>query len=55
MESGVRAIAVNAIFGIVYASLARTAIGEGVRQYAPGTDNADALWRKTEDMVGETF
>lgn len=32
-----------------------TPISEGVRQYALDTANADALWRKTEEMVGETF
>ena len=32
-----------------------TPISEGVRQYALDTANADALWRKTEQMVGETF
>lgn len=32
-----------------------TPVSEGVRQYALDTANAEALWRKTEDMVGETF
>ncbi|MFM0018889.1 SDR family NAD(P)-dependent oxidoreductase [Paraburkholderia azotifigens] len=32
-----------------------TPVSEGVRQYALDTANAEALWRKTEEMVGETF
>jgi NAD(P)-dependent dehydrogenase (short-subunit alcohol dehydrogenase family) len=32
-----------------------TPVSEGVRRYALDPTNADALWRKTEEMVGETF
>jgi hypothetical protein len=32
-----------------------SAISEGVRGYALDPSNADALWRKSEDMVRETF
>lgn len=32
-----------------------SAISEGVRQYALDPVNAEALWRKSEEMVGESF
>jgi NAD(P)-dependent dehydrogenase (short-subunit alcohol dehydrogenase family) len=32
-----------------------TAISEGVRGYALDPDNADALWKKSEELVGESF
>ncbi|MFM0592814.1 MULTISPECIES: SDR family NAD(P)-dependent oxidoreductase [Paraburkholderia] len=32
-----------------------TPISEGVRRYALDTDHAAALWRKSEEMVGESF
>ena len=32
-----------------------TAISEGVRAYALDPDNAEALWAKSEEMVGERF
>ena len=32
-----------------------TPISEGVRRYALDTANAEALWRKSEEMVGESF
>jgi NAD(P)-dependent dehydrogenase (short-subunit alcohol dehydrogenase family) len=32
-----------------------TPISEGVRGYALGVAHADALWRKSEEMVGESF
>jgi NAD(P)-dependent dehydrogenase (short-subunit alcohol dehydrogenase family) len=32
-----------------------TPVSEGVRRYALDVANADALWRKTEEMVGESF
>jgi NAD(P)-dependent dehydrogenase (short-subunit alcohol dehydrogenase family) len=32
-----------------------TPVSEGVRKYALDRANADALWRKTEEMVGEFF
>jgi NAD(P)-dependent dehydrogenase (short-subunit alcohol dehydrogenase family) len=32
-----------------------TAISEGVRGYALDANNADALWEKTEELVGESF
>jgi hypothetical protein len=30
-------------------------ISEGVRAYALDSANAEALWKKSEEMVGETF
>ena len=30
-------------------------ISEGVRGYALNPDNAEALWKKSEEMVGESF
>jgi NAD(P)-dependent dehydrogenase (short-subunit alcohol dehydrogenase family) len=32
-----------------------SAISEGVRKYAIDENNAEALWKKSEEMVGETF
>jgi NAD(P)-dependent dehydrogenase (short-subunit alcohol dehydrogenase family) len=32
-----------------------TPVSEGVRQYALDAANAEALWRKTEEMAGESF
>ena len=32
-----------------------TPVSEGVRQYALDAAHADALWRKSEEMVGESF
>ena len=32
-----------------------SAISEGVRGYALDRDNAEALWKKSEELVGETF
>jgi NAD(P)-dependent dehydrogenase (short-subunit alcohol dehydrogenase family) len=32
-----------------------TAVSEGVRSYALDPKNADALWKKSEEMVGESF
>ncbi|AUT64102.1 SDR family NAD(P)-dependent oxidoreductase [Paraburkholderia terrae] len=32
-----------------------TPVSEGVRQYALDAANAEALWRKTEEMIGESF
>ena len=32
-----------------------TAISEGVRAYALDSTNAEALWKKSEEMVGESF
>ena len=32
-----------------------TAVSEGVRAYALDSNTAEALWKKTEEMVGETF
>ncbi len=32
-----------------------TAVSEGVRAYALDAKNAEALWKKSEEMVGETF
>jgi NAD(P)-dependent dehydrogenase (short-subunit alcohol dehydrogenase family) len=32
-----------------------TAVSEGVRSYALDPKNAEAIWKKSEEMVGETF
>jgi hypothetical protein len=32
-----------------------TAISEGVRAYALDPKNAEALWKKSEELVGESF
>ena len=32
-----------------------TAVSEGLRAYAVDPTNAEALWKKSEEMVGETF
>jgi hypothetical protein len=32
-----------------------TAVSEGVRAYAVDPINAEALWKKSEEMVGESF
>jgi len=32
-----------------------SAISEGVREYALDPDNAEALWKKSEELVGESF
>jgi hypothetical protein len=32
-----------------------TAAGEGVREYALDPHNAAALWKKSEELVGESF
>ena len=32
-----------------------TAVSEGVRGYALDPSNAEALWKKSEEMVGERF
>jgi hypothetical protein len=32
-----------------------TAISEGVRAYAVDPNNAEALWKKSEELVGESF
>jgi NAD(P)-dependent dehydrogenase (short-subunit alcohol dehydrogenase family) len=32
-----------------------TAVSEGVRGYALDPDNAEALWKKSEELVGESF
>ena len=32
-----------------------SAVSEGVRGYALDPNNAEALWKKSEEMVGEKF
>jgi len=32
-----------------------TAVSEGVRGYALDPNNAEALWKKSEELVGESF
>ena len=32
-----------------------TAVSEGVRGYALDAKNAEALWKKSEELVGESF
>jgi hypothetical protein len=36
-------------------SAAISAISEGVRGYALDPNAAEALWKKSEELVGETF
>lgn len=40
---------------IVADDVAISAISEGVRSYALDASNAEALWKKSEEMVGEVF
>jgi NAD(P)-dependent dehydrogenase (short-subunit alcohol dehydrogenase family) len=40
---------------VVTDSAAISAVSEGVRGYALDPNNAEALWRKSEEMVGERF
>jgi len=40
---------------VVAVSAATNAINEGVRAYAVDPNNAEALWKKSEEMVGEKF
>jgi NAD(P)-dependent dehydrogenase (short-subunit alcohol dehydrogenase family) len=40
---------------VVPESVAISGVSEGVRAYALDPKNAEALWRKSEEMVGETF
>ena len=40
---------------IVPGDLPITAVSEGVRGYALDPNNAEALWKKSEEMVGESF
>jgi hypothetical protein len=32
-----------------------SAVSEGVRGYALDRNNAEALWKKSEELVGESF
>jgi hypothetical protein len=32
-----------------------SAVSEGVRRYALDPSNAEALWQKSEELVGESF
>jgi hypothetical protein len=40
---------------IVADNVTISAISEGVRGYALDPNNAEALWKKSEEMVGENF
>ena len=40
---------------IVPENVTITAISEGVRGYALDPENAEALWKKSEELVGESF
>jgi hypothetical protein len=40
---------------IVPDSVAISGVSEGVRAYALDPTNAEALWKKSEEMVGESF
>lgn len=40
---------------VVAESAAISGVSEGVRGYALDPNNAEALWKKSEEMVGETF
>ncbi|WP_109477027.1 SDR family NAD(P)-dependent oxidoreductase [Paraburkholderia sp. C35] len=43
------------VSNIVADDVVITPVSEGVRRYALDPANAEALWRKTEEMAGETF
>ena len=40
---------------IVPDSVAISGVSEGVRGYALNQKNAEALWKKSEELVGESF
>ena len=40
---------------IVPDDAAITAVSEGVRGYAVDPNTAEALWKKSEELVGESF
>ena len=40
---------------IVAEDVVISAISEGVRAYALDPHNAEALWKKSEELVGESF
>jgi hypothetical protein len=40
---------------VVRDDAAISAVSEGVRAYALDLNNAEALWKKSEEMVGERF
>jgi hypothetical protein len=40
---------------VVPADVTISAISEGVRAYALDPNTADALWKKSEELVGESF
>ncbi len=54
-EIGGRYCANCQLAGIVREETAVTPASEGVLAYALDPDNAEALWRKSEEMVGESF
>jgi hypothetical protein len=43
------------VANIVPTDVAITPVSEGVRAYALDPSNAEALWKKSEEMVGESF
>jgi len=43
------------VANIVPDDVAITPVSEGVRAYAVDPANAEALWKKSEEMVGESF
>jgi hypothetical protein len=40
---------------VVANSAGISGVNEGVRDYALDANNAEALWKKSEEMVGEKF
>jgi hypothetical protein len=54
-EIGGRYCANCQVGGIVANDAAITAAGEGVCAYALDPHNAEALWKKSEELVGESF
>jgi NAD(P)-dependent dehydrogenase (short-subunit alcohol dehydrogenase family) len=54
-EIGGRYCANCQVAGIVRGETAITPVSEGVLAYALDPDNAEALWRKSEELVGESF
>jgi hypothetical protein len=43
------------VAGFVPDNLPIDAMSEGIRGYALDANNADALWKKGEELVGESF
>ena len=55
MVSGFLLLAFRHVGNIVPDEVTITAVSEGVRAYALDPTNAEALWKKSEELVGESF